>query len=73
MTLSWINPENIADLCQDLFRSHRMEMPDELYERIWEFVMQFNRANGLKQPSERAKYEYRRLQNERELQEQNKI
>lgn len=67
MTLTWINPENIADLCQDLFAAHRMEMPDEIYGKIWDFVMKFNRENNLKQRSERDKYEYRRLQNEKEL------
>lgn len=60
----WINPENFADRCGELFEIHGLEIPEDIYMAIHEFMMQFNKCNRLKPPSSRSKCERIRIEEE---------
>lgn len=57
----WINPENFADKCAEIFEIYGLEMPDKIYESIHEFIMGFNSCNRVKPPAARSKCERIRI------------
>lgn len=65
--LQWINPENFADRCAELFEIHGLKIPENIYKEIHAFMMGFNKCNNLTPPILRSQCERIRIDQEDSL------
>lgn len=60
----WINPENFADRCAEIFEIHGLEITENIYKTIHSFALGHNLCHNLKPPAMRSACERARIHHE---------